>query len=426
MELTLKYGRTTMSATLPWSNVHVLAPRDYQADLPNLAERLVERLNFPHKGPALKEIIKPGEEVVVLVSDITRAWNRTSDYLPALLQYVEACGVDREQITIISARGCHRSQTQDELRTMVGDAVFARYRVLEHDADDQANLVFVGRTSRGNNVYVNKKVAEADRVILTGGVIHHAMSGFGGGRKSILPGVAGRQTVEFNHLHALHPTEMAINPAIGSNKLEGNPIHEDMVEAAALVNPDFLVNVVLDRHNEIVDFFTGHWLDAWLEGCRLVNEIYGVEVEAESDLVIVSCGGFPYDISLYQASKTFYNAGLATKPGGTMIILVQAEDGPGSSDFFGWYDHETNAEFYNSLKANFSIPGYLAYLIYNIAKSRNVYAVTDVEAESVAKMGITPVSSLQEAIDRAAAHVQTEARVCIMPEGAFTFPILKK
>ena len=105
MELTLKYGRTTMSATLPWSNVHVLAPRDYQADLPNLAERLVERLNFPHKGPALKEIIKPGEEVVVLVSDITRAWNRTSDYLPALLQYVEACGVDREQITIISARG---------------------------------------------------------------------------------------------------------------------------------------------------------------------------------------------------------------------------------------------------------------------------------------------------------------------------------
>ena len=100
-----------------------------------------------------------------------------------------------------------------------------------------------------------------------------------------------------------------------------------MVEAAALVNPDFLVNVVLDRHNEIVDFFTGHWLDAWLEGCRLVNEIYGVEVEAESDLVIVSCGGFPYDISLYQASKTFYNAGLATKPGGTMIILVRQKMG---------------------------------------------------------------------------------------------------
>ena len=185
-----------------------------------------------------------------------------------------------EQITII--RGfCHRSQTQE---LHYGKAVFAAIECWSTMLIP-GNLVFVGRTSRGNNVYEQEsgRSGSGDR-----GRRHPPRHvGLWRGRKSILPGVAGRQTVEFNHLNALHPTEMAINPAIGSNKLEGNPIHEDMVEAAALVNPDFLVNVVLDRHNEIVDFFTGHWLDAWLEGCRLVNEIYGVEVE-ESDLVIVA------------------------------------------------------------------------------------------------------------------------------------------
>lgn len=425
MELNLKYGREIVKGKLPLSNCQELLPKPCKAAITDLSAHLRQKLNHPTKGPALNEIVKPGERVVILVSDITRLWNRTRDYLPTILAYLEECSIEPSDICILIARGCHRSQTEAELEEIVGKEIFAKYEVVEHDADDPDGLSYVGTTSRENAVYVNRRVAEADRVILTGGIIHHAMAGFGGGRKSILPGVAGRQTVEHNHLYTLHPTEIAINPAIGSNKLEGNPLHEDMVEAAALVNPDFLVNAVLDPQNEIVDFFTGHWLDAWLAGCELVNDIYGVPFAEQGDLVVASCGGFPYDISLYQASKTFYNAGLATKEGGSLILLIQAQDGPGSDDFFGWYDNETSEQFYHNLKANFSIPGYLAYLIYTIAQSRKVYVVTDCDAAMVAKMGVVPTATLQEAIDQACADLQDDSKVWIIPEGGFTFPIMK-
>ncbi len=424
MNVNLKYGRTTVSGTLPLSNVQTLIPRPYEVELGDLSSFLRQRLSNPTKGPGLDQIVKPGEKVVVVVSDITRTWTRTRDYLPTILEYLTDCSISPEDICILVARGCHRSQTEAEFKEIVGEDIFAKYEVVEHDADDPDGLSYVGTTTRKNPVYVNKRVVEADRVIMTGGIIHHAMAGFGGGRKSILPGISGRQTVENNHLHTLHPTEIAINPAIGSNKLQGNPLHEDMVEAAAFVNPDFLVNVVLDQHNEIVDFFTGHWLDAWAAGCELVNEIYGVRFDEQADLVVASCGGFPYDISLYQASKTFYNAGLATKTGGSLIVLVQAEDGPGSDDFFGWYENQTSEEFYTNLKANFSIPGYLAFLIFTIAQSRKVYVVTDCDAKQVAKMGVIPCESLQHAIDLACADLKDDAKVCIMPEGGFTFPII--
>lgn len=421
----MKYGREKVRGVLPLTNVQELTPRPYEAEIGDLSAFLRQKLNHPSRGPALHKILKAGENVVILVSDITRTWSRTKDYLPTILEYLEECTIDSSDICILIARGCHRSQTEAELKEIVGADIFARYEVIEHDADNPDGLSYVGTTTRNNPIYVNKRVAEANRVILTGGIIHHAMAGFGGGRKSILPGVAGRQTVENNHLNTLHPTEIAINPAIGSNKLEGNPLHEDMVEAAAFVNPDFLVNAVLDPRNEIVDFFTGHWLDAWAAGCELVNDIYGVHFDEQGDLVVASCGGFPYDISLYQASKTFYNAGLATKVGGTLILLVEAQDGPGSDDFFGWYDNETPEDFYQNLKADFSIPGYLAYLILTIAQSRNVYVVTDCDAKMVAKMGVVPTRTLQEAIDMACADLKDDAKVWIMPEGGFTFPIIK-
>lgn len=425
MDVNLKYGRQTMQGILPLANVEELVPQAYEKEVGDISALLKHKLSHPTNGIGLDQILQPGEKVVVVVSDITRTWTRTRDYLPTIVEYVEACSIAPSDISILIARGCHRSQTEDEFKQIVGEEIFAKYEVVEHDADNPDGLVYVGTTTRNNPIYVNKRVVEADRVILTGGIIHHAMAGFGGGRKSILPGVSGRKTVENNHLNCLHPTDIDINPAIGSNRLQGNPLHEDMTEAAAFVNPDFLVNVVLDTKNEIVDFFTGHWFEAWAKGCALVNEIYGVPIDEQADLTVASCGGFPYDISLYQASKTFYNAAQATKVGGTIILLAQAEDGPGSPDFFGWYDNETSEEFFTNLKAEFTIPGYLAYLIYIIAQERKVYVVTDCAAEQVAKMGVIPVANLQEAIDQACADLDGDAKVFVMPEGGYTFPMIK-
>jgi len=214
LELNLKYGREIVKGKLPLSNCQELLPKPCKAAITDLSAHLRQKLNHPTKGPALNEIVKPGERVVILVSDITRLWNRTRDYLPTILAYLEECSIEPSDICILIARGCHRSQTEAELEEIVGKEIFAKYEVVEHDADDPDGLSYVGTTSRENAVYVNRRVAEADRVILTGGIIHHAMAGFGGGRKSILPGVAGRQTVEHNHLYTLHPTEIAINPAI--------------------------------------------------------------------------------------------------------------------------------------------------------------------------------------------------------------------
>jgi nickel-dependent lactate racemase len=243
--------------------------------------------------------------VAVVASDITRAWARFDIFLPHILNELNRAGVPDIDIVLIVALGAHRINTLEEQITVYGQEVVDRVKIVQSYAPIAEDFTHIGTTSRGVPVSINKEILNANKVILTGGIVYHPMGGFGGGRKSILPGVAGYATIQANHSFCLSDVVgQGTNSNCASGKLDGNVMNEDMIEIAEMVNPDFIFNVTQTEDGKFARFFAGHWLKAWLEGCKTVEEIFGVTITEKVDLVIASTGGYPKDINLYQANKT--------------------------------------------------------------------------------------------------------------------------
>src|SRR5512143_75837 len=281
---TLGYGKGSISFELPEKQIAaVVTGRDVKA-VDDLAAVYLHALDHPIDSAPLRYMVKPGETVAIVVSDITRAWQRNDLTLPLLLDYLNGAGVADDRITVIIAVGGHRQNTESEFEEICSPAVCHRVRVVNHKAWETENMVPIGRTSRGTKVAVNKIAAGVDRIILTGGVVYHYMVGYGGGRKSVMPGVCALETIKQNHLWVLGTTVgSGTNPVCASRSTKGNPMHEDMMEIAALVRPDFLVNIVPNLDGQIAGVFAGNWASAWWEATRLVDHIFGVPVKEEAD-----------------------------------------------------------------------------------------------------------------------------------------------
>lgn len=423
-EFVLKYGDGQKRFALPGERVSVLDANP-GSFLKDPASALLESLAHPIGTPPLADVVHAGERVAILVSDVTRLWTRTSDFLPAVIGELNRAGIPDRDISICVAGGTHRLSSADEQRKIVGDKVYDRVSVFNHDTHDLLNFTGVGTTSRGTPVFVNKRVRDHDRIIMTGGIVHHAMAGYGGGRKSVLPGIASRETVKANHLWVLDPERVGIRPGVGAARTAGNPLHEDMVEAADLAAPDFIVNVVTDADGRLAGFFSGHWLKAWEAGCRMVDEMYCVPLNEGADMVVASCGGYPRDISVYQASKSFYNAWMALKPGGTLVLLMEAREGGGGEEFFDWFKYPDVETCYRALKADFTIAGYMAFLVFLIATMMRVILVTDLAPDLVAKMHMTLAPSIDEAVKMGLSWAGRDARVLVMPEAGITLPVCR-
>ncbi len=244
-KFSLKYGKTELSFKIFEEQlICEILGKEY----PPIADPVVavkKALAQPIDAPPLREVVRPSEKVVITVSDITRAWQRMDLILPTILDELNAAGVPDENITVLIVVGGHRQNSEEEFRVLCGEEVCHRVRVLNHDAWDETNMVYLGKTSRGTEVSVNKVVADADRLIMTGGIIYHYMVGYGGGRKSVLPGCSSIKTIQQNHLWALgRNMGDGSNPNSISGKTKGNECHEDMMEIAAFVKPDFIINMV--------------------------------------------------------------------------------------------------------------------------------------------------------------------------------------
>jgi nickel-dependent lactate racemase len=225
-------------------------------------------------------------------------------------------------------------------------------------------------------------------VILIGGTVHHLMSGFGGGRKSILPGISGEDSIFQNHIHSLDPDAPRSSLKIGMGVLAGNPVHEDMVEAAQLVNPAFSINLVVNSQQELCALYCGHWLHAWEESCKKVQELFGLPIAKKADVVIASCGGYPKDINLYQAVKTLLNASQALKDGGTLVFLAQCREGGGTPAFFDWIKPLREGRLDAELRAGFTISGYIFYAACEAIAKARVLMLTQLMPEVVAPMAL--------------------------------------
>ena len=372
-------------------------------------------------SPPLGEVLTARDEVTVIVSDLTRGWMHQERICPLLMEYLHTrVGIPYANLVILVALGTHRPQTESELRRIVSDAVFDRVRVVNHEAEKP--LARLGVTSRGTEVLLNP-LAVGRKVILMGGTVHHLLAGYGGGRKSIVPGIAGERTVRQNHILGLHPTEPRSSDAVGCGRLAGNPVHEDMMEAAAMVGPVFGINLVVDAHGDAIALPSGHYARAWEESCRLVDRYNGVPIAQRFDAVVAACGGFPKDINLFQVSKTMINADMAVNPGGRIVLLGECREGGGPAEFFGWSRYQRLGTLDTEMRRNFTIAGYVFYVCCEIAARTDFHLLCDIPAETLAPMGIhghANVESLAPLLDFG------DRRVAVMPHGSSTVPVSGK
>lgn len=420
-EYKLKYGEGYLTFNLEQENVIQELQAQEIKCVEDVEKEVQKVLDHPVGTLPFNSHFQAGDKVTIVVSDITRLV-KLHEFLPFIVKRLNELEIPDQDILILFATGTHRRQTPEEHKKIVGEALYNRIKVIDHNCDD-SEMVCVGTTPRGTEVVVNKLVVER-KVILTGGIVHHLMAGFGGGRKSIVPGVSSRKTIAQNHLHALDPNAERSNPLIGVGALEGNPLHADMVDGTQLVNPDFLVNVIIHTNGKIARLVGGHWLTAWEEGCRWADEKFGVPIDKQADLVIASCGGFPKDISLYQGTKTLFNAALAVKPGGTILMLAECRDGAGADEFFGWSDPLLKGTLDPDLRKNFTIPGYIFYAAVESASKAKIVLCSTIDPELVKPMGLIGVNSLEEALKSAGVD-QEKQDIILMPYGGATIPLWK-
>jgi nickel-dependent lactate racemase len=324
---------------------------------------------------------------------------------------------------ILIALGIHRAQTSHEHEKILG-ALYGRIRVRDHDCDNPAELVSIGRTSNGIDVRINRAAVESDRLILTGVIGFHYFAGFGGGRKSVLPGIASRQACMASHFTVLNP-----GPGSGKNRhavtgnLDSNPVHLAMTEACALAAPDFILNTVLSPDRQIIAAFAGQWREAHEAGCRYYREHFSYPLRAKADLVVVSCGGFPKDINLIQAHKSMEYAAQALKEGGVMILLAECRDGFGNSTFFNWFRHKRLDQFEAALREKYEINGQTAYSILQKARRFRIILVSEFPGQQVEEMGMLPAGSLDEALQHAETFLPSDWTALVMPEGGSVLPV---
>jgi nickel-dependent lactate racemase len=319
MDVTLAYGRTGLTVDLPGDTDLVVATA--LPGVANPAAALLQAIRQPIGSPPLADLVKTGDRVVIVHSDITRP-TPNHIIMPVLLSELEAAGVRRQDITLLNGLGTHRAQTEAEMRALLGDAVYEHYRCLQHDAWDDANLVSLGETSLGNQLRVNRLLVDSDVRIFTGFIEPHLFAGYSGGPKAVLPALCGQESVLTNHSR-----KMIAHPKAIWGICEGNPIWEEMREAALKTDPTFLLNVTLNERKEITDVFAGDLLAAHEAGREFVREQAMTAVDEPYDIVITTNSGFPLDQNLYQTVKGMSAAVRIVREGGHIIMVAACEDG---------------------------------------------------------------------------------------------------
>lgn len=417
----LKYGTDTV--TIPIKNaksITYLNP-DPMPEIEDLKATLIH--GFEDGAIAsvpLKEKISPKDEVTIVCSDITRSWMHQGDILTILGHYLhDEMKVPFENITVLVALGTHRPSTKEEHRTIAGDYLYENCKVVDHDCDGPC--VHVGDTSRGTKVMVNPLIV-GRKVIIVGGTVHHMMAGFGGGRKNILPGVSSRTTIRQNHERALDPVRPHSDDRVGSCLLVENPIHEDMDEAAAFIDVTFSINIVVATSGKHSGLFCGSLKEAWQASCDYQSKCYEKWIDEEADIVLVSSGGYPKDMNLYQGCKGMLNSMRSVKEGGECIWLCKCPEGCGAPDYTAWLQPQKEGKLDPALRDDFTIGGFIFYLTVENLRHAKTRIMTLIDNETTEPMGMnayTDVESLMEGVDF------TDKKVYVMPYGGSVVPMLK-
>ena len=418
----IPFGEKILSSNFPseWEKETLHPNPSISFDHPD--EAILQALENPIQSPPLREIVKPRQKVAIVISDITRLWVRTDLFLPPILQVLDQKRVKDEDIVLIVATGSHRDNSPEEIRKIVGEEVFHKVRVLNHHAREPKQLTHLGRTRFGTEVWINRFAAESDLTIVTGGITFHSLSGFSGGRKGILPGISGYDTIQQNHRLSLKEGGGVLE-TVKKGEMEQNPVSQDMLAAGRMLPNTFLLNVVVNEEGKLVQAVSGDLEKAHLEGCRTAKSISSVFIKQKGDVVLASPGGYPWDISLFQSIKTLENASFAAEEARTILLVTECRDGLGPPDWAQWFELGKEEEIERELRKGFTIPGFIALKTVSLTRRFRVILVSRLKLEWVKKVGMIPASSIEEAILIAKGRAGNRAKSIFIPYGSFVLPI---
>jgi nickel-dependent lactate racemase len=393
--------------------------------LEDIRKELKAALIHPIASPPLQEVVHGGDRVLIIAPDYHRVWLQLSRWLPVVVEELHQAGVPDRDISLLIATGTHRKPGYREILEMLGKGLVQRVEVVVHDARDPAELTYLGKSRAGTPIWVNRRALQADKVILTGGIVSHTFAGFGGGRKVVVPGIAGMKTILANHRLALSSKRGGgIHPQARPGILEGNPVSEDMMEIAERISPSFLVNVVVSESGEFLKVFAGDWIEAHRRGCRFVEEAFKVPLEEKADIVLATRGGHPMDLTFYQAFQSNANAQAALKEKGILIMVGKCSQGLGPYEFHRWFDLGSAESIEEKLREEFTVPGFVVYRAALLAKKvRRVMLVSSLDAGLVRRIGIIPHQNIQSALEEAWSLLPG-GRVLLMPHASQTIPYL--
>jgi nickel-dependent lactate racemase len=417
-EIELGYGPGSVRFSFEEKRYRILDPGATD-DRPLSDLEIGAAFDAPIGSPPLEEIVSPGESVLIVVSDATRA-TASSQIVNLLVRRLIQDGITPGDIAIIFATGIHRPVTPSEKLELLTPFIVQRIRTIDHDAYDP-NTFRLGTMADGTPIEVNRKLKDFSRVIITGAIGFHYFAGFTGGRKSICPGLASVKTIEATHKLALDFDRGGRRFGVGNGLLDSNAVHEACELIAELINPSFSINTVVDEQGRAVRVYAGHWRAAHERACHEYFNEHTIKLDEKREVVIASCGGFPWDINLIQAHKALELAAQACNQGGAIILLAECQDGLGRPDFLKWFAARDSGALESLLREAYEVNGQTAWSLLTKAERYRIYLISELADDSVRSMRMIPARTVAEALK----DVDKEARGYILPRAPAVLPVME-
>jgi nickel-dependent lactate racemase len=412
----LPYGKKSITIDIPEDRLEgILVSKVNKYSIEESEEDIVKKAIINPIGvPRLKDLARDKKKIVVISSDHTRPVP-SHITMPLILNEIRQ-GNPKAEIAILVATGYHRSSTEAELREKYGDKIVDKEKIVIHDSRDRDNMVKVGILPSGGELVLNRLAIEADLLVAEGFIEPHFFAGFSGGRKSILPGIASKETILANHC-----SEFIAHPKARTGILKDNPIHEDMIYAAKKANLNFILNVVINGDKKIINAFAGHWEEAHLKGCEFVSKLAGFKSKL-SDIVITTNGGYPLDQNIYQSVKGMTAAEATCKKGGVIIIASTCADGHGGDSFYNTFAKANSVQnVIDEIMArnrNKTIPDqWESQILARILLKCKVIMVTNASKKMVENMHMKWAASIEEAIEMADEMLGNRGKITIISDG---------
>jgi nickel-dependent lactate racemase len=412
----LGYGKGSLDFTFSEERYQILSGK-ISSGQPLTDVEIGEALSSPIQSPQLEDLFSHGDSVIIVVSDATRA-TASAQILNLLVRRLIQIGVSPADLAIIFATGIHRPVTSEEKIELLTPFIAQRVKTIDHSAHDASQMIQLGTTDLGTPVELNRALKDFSHVIITGAIGFHYFAGFTGGRKSLCPGLASARTIEATHKLALDFETGGRRAGVGTALLEGNAVHQECERVAALIEPCFSINSVVDERGRALHIYAGEWRAAHRVGCQEYLASHSVEIREKREVVIVSCGGSPYDLNLIQAHKALDMAAHACREGGTIVLLAECRDGLGYQTFLKWFEEKNSRSLEARLRNDYEVNGQTAWSLLTKTERYRIHLISDLPDDVVRTLRMVPARSLIEALG----EVDREGPGYIMPYGARFLP----